>query len=175
MQQQRGEQVMRRRARPALRIEPRGPAISLELSLEPASGHILLAEDDPDLRSLIAAMLRLNGYDVTEAVDGIDALRQLDRMGAIPGFPPIDLIISDLQMPGRSGLDVVSALRGDGLGIPCILMTGCGDDAVREEARNLGVWRVLSKPLDLGDLEHLVLDLVPRPPVSAVRLKAPGT
>ena len=70
----------------------------------PAQARILLAEDQPDMRELLAHRLRSLGYEVIEAADGREMLQELAESDP-------DLIISDLHMPNQSGLEVLARLR----------------------------------------------------------------
>ena len=85
-----------------------------------AAAPLLLVEDDRDLREVLAESLRLEGYEVLEAVDGADAVARL-RSGARPA-----LVLLDLVMPRMDGRQVVAAMRADAAlsGIPVVLVTG---------------------------------------------------
>lgn len=119
--------------------------------------HVLVAEDDADVRSQLVAGLRQEGYRVLEARDGLDLL---DLIGAwyFPGTKaaPIDLVISDIRMPGQSGLDVLSTLGRLSRRIPVILITGYPDEETRAKARDLGAAALLVKPFGLSDLKAVV-------------------
>lgn len=92
-----------------------------------------------------------------EARDGLDLL---DLIGAwyFPGTKaaPIDLVISDIRMPGQSGLDVLSTLGRLSRRIPVILITGYPDEETRAKARELGAAAMLIKPFGLSDLVAVV-------------------
>ena len=118
-------------------------------TIVPARPRVLLAEDDPELRRMIARRLRTVGYDVVEARDGAELDALLARHA--PG-DAVDLLVSDVRMPGRSGLAIASELQRAGRALPIILMTGFGDREVHEQARHLGVLAVLDKPFDLDEL-----------------------
>ncbi len=109
---------------------------------------ILLAEDHEPLRDLLATILRLEGYEVTPVSSADQMQRELDRSNDSIAF---DVIVTDMRMPGGSGLDVVSTLRASGSRIPVILMTAFPDDAVRERAASLGTI-VVGKPFALDTI-----------------------
>ena len=114
--------------------------------------RVLLAEDNRELRRLLAAGLRKNGYLVTEAATGFD---MLERLGDLTlRNEAFDLIISDVRMPGPTGLVAVEGLRhGTGRSsssTPVMLITAFGDAALHAEARRLGAV-VLDKPFDIDD------------------------
>lgn len=124
--------------------------------------RILLAEDDADMRKLVAAMLRKRGYEVIEARDGAQLAAFVNGMLLSGTFhPPPDLIVSDICMPGFSGLEVVTALRRLDWRTRVVLLTGFGDAEVYEAARKLGVDGILDKPFDLEVLAQKVEQLVP--------------
>lgn len=123
-----------------------------EIGAEPRR-RILLAEDDAELRALIAVTLRSAGYDVVEASDGdglIDTLAETLRPDRTEGA--FDLILSDIRMPHFSALDVLVGARrfiGD---IPVVLITAFGDTSTHERARHRGAAIVLNKPVRLSEL-----------------------
>jgi CheY-like chemotaxis protein len=124
--------------------------------------RVLLAEDDPDMRRLLAARLRAAGHHVVEASDGVGIVDVIESM--VWSEPPdaFDVIVSDVHMPGLSGLDVLAALRCSGLPTPVILITAFGDDDVHAEALELGAVAVLDKPIDPQALDAAVMQVVPR-------------
>ena len=125
--------------------------------------RVLLAEDDDELRHLLAKILRRDGFDVVEARDGADLLECVDTLTADPAATVPDLIVSDIRMPGFSGLDVLWALRRGSCATPMILLTAFGTIETREEAKRLGAVAVLDKPLDPAVLIELLHALVGRP------------
>jgi DNA-binding response OmpR family regulator len=123
-----------------------------------APRRVLLVEDDPEMRALMALTLRGDGHDVSEAQDGAEALDVLGTSSP-DGRAHIDLVISDVRMPGCSGLEVLERLRSGPSGIPVILVTAFSDRQTHAEARRLGAV-VLDKPFDLGELRAMVLDVL---------------
>jgi DNA-binding response OmpR family regulator len=121
--------------------------------------RILLAEDDPETRSLIAAVLRSEGYEVVEASDGAELVDLVEaafwarrgRRGV-----PVSLVVSDVRMPEFSGIDVLWILRATSWEVPVILMGTWEDDPSRVEAGELGANAFLRKPLDLDALRRVV-------------------
>lgn len=122
--------------------------------------RVLLVEDDPEMRELMALALRGDGYEVREAADGLEALRLLGAEEN-PGF---DLVVSDVRMPGCSGLEMLQRLRGRPSQIPVVLVTAFGDRETHARARRLGA-ALLDKPFELNDLRELVFEAIePRSP-----------
>jgi two-component system response regulator (stage 0 sporulation protein F) len=122
--------------------------------------RILVADDDPDMRALVASALRQAGYDVVEAGNGMEAIEHIaptvwTRRGSFKA------IVSDVCMPDLTGLDLLAALRCSRFETPVILMTAFGDEEVRAEARSLGATAVLDKPFDLDELHAAVQKAMP--------------
>jgi CheY-like chemotaxis protein len=117
--------------------------------------RILLAEDDDELRSLLAEALRKDGYQVIEVRNGVlldDVIRELAPQSV---FQPHEIVISDVRMPGRTGLSVLESHQGCPWCPRFIFMTGFGDDELRDEASRLGA-AVLEKPFELDQLRHVL-------------------
>ena len=103
---------------------------------------ILHVEDDPSLRNLVAiALERLGGYTVCSAADGFEAIARARAFGP-------DLLLLDLDLPGRDGIATLGALRKEpGLGdAPVVFLTAAGNGQMRTRLLALGVREVLSKP-----------------------------
>jgi len=123
--------------------------------------RIAVAEDSAEMRALIAATLRADGCDVVEARDGLELVAIVapaERSGMA-----FDLIVSDLRMPERSGMEALGALRDEGVRTPYLLITAFGDDETHRDARQLGAVAVLDKPFDLDWLCALVRAAVEPP------------
>jgi DNA-binding response OmpR family regulator len=122
--------------------------------------RVLVADDDHQMRRLVAESLRKDGYDVSEEADGG---RLLVRIAAIYAFErtvdPFDLIVSDIRMPVCSGLDIVKGLRDAHWRIPIILMTAFGDHETRQRAEALGAL-LFDKPFQMGALRAAVRSLL---------------
>jgi len=121
--------------------------------------RILLAEDDPELRSLLAEALRRDGHQVMEVANGValdDVIRELAAQS--PGHPH-EIVISDVRMPGRTGLSVLESHRGCPWCPRFIFMTGFGDEELRDEARGLGAAAVIEKPFEMDELREVLEDV----------------
>lgn len=108
------------------------------------STDVLVVEDDDDLRGVLAECLRFEGFRVTEAVDGCDALARLRGGGVRPA-----LIILDLVMPRMDGRQFLGVVREDaGLAaIPVVLVTGTPPSDLKGK-----VEAILKKPIGIDDL-----------------------
>jgi len=122
--------------------------------------RVLLAEDDDQMRMLVAAALRADGHHVVEARDGRALLDEIgsELLGERPG-QLTDLIVSDIRMPGLTGLEVLAGIRQARWSTPVILITAFGDEATHVAARALGA-ACFDKPFDLDDLRTAVLNAV---------------
>jgi DNA-binding response OmpR family regulator len=122
--------------------------------------HILLAEDDEDLRALLTLALARAGYAVVALEDGFE-LADYVALTQVCGGPllPPDLILSDVRMPGRTGLEVLAQAQAAGLSCPVVILSAFADDETRTEARRLGACAVLDKPVDLEVLKATVHEL----------------
>lgn len=109
---------------------------------------ILVAEDDAEMRRAIVDALRKEGYAVVVASDGRELLARLVRPHPID---TIDLIVTDVQMPGCTGLELMEVLREAEWDTPMIVMTAFGDRETRERAEELGAV-MLDKPFRLDVL-----------------------
>jgi CheY-like chemotaxis protein len=124
--------------------------------------HILVAEDHADMREMLAQTLRRAGYDVTEVPDGWGLLSLLGAC-LLHGQDeqPVDLVISDIRMPGVTGMEVLRGAEDSPEFPPIILITAFGDPRTHEEAERLGAEAVFDKPFDLEDLLTKVREIVP--------------
>jgi CheY-like chemotaxis protein len=117
----------------------------------------LVADDDDDMRLLVAEALRADGYHVVEARDGAELVEHLRTAIDDPTLRP-DVVVTDVLMPRLSGLGVLGALRRATWNVPVIVITAMADDSVRAVARRLGAVAVLKKPFDIDDLRTAVLN-----------------
>jgi DNA-binding response OmpR family regulator len=119
--------------------------------------QILLAEDDDDLRALITAVLRQDGFSVCPVSDGSELLDYVESSLAHSSFKPRpQLIITDIRMPGLSGLDAISVLADSECLPSTIVITAFPSEETRRMALERGAAAVLDKPVDLDDLRREV-------------------
>lgn len=125
-------------------------------SIEAAPARVLLAEDDDDMRGLVASALREEGFEVTGVRSGNELLECVGSMVlSTDGDVPLDLIVSDVRMPGKTGLEVLAGLRRSDWSTPVILITAFGDERTHSEAMRLGAVAALDKPFDIHELRAL--------------------
>jgi two-component system, OmpR family, response regulator len=116
--------------------------------------HVLVVEDDGEMRNLITKFLRQNGFRVTGARDGRE-------MWDVLGAAPVDLILLDVMLPGQSGLDLCRALRTKS-GVPIIMVTARGEETDRVLGLELGADDYIPKPFGRAELLALVRALLRR-------------
>ena len=117
--------------------------------------HILFADDDPGMRALVVINLEAEGFEVTTAEDGFSALEKAERLHP-------DLIVLDVMMPGRDGLDVLQELRKRPAvaAIPVVLLTAKATDADVWDGWKAGADYYMTKPFrpeDLASFAHNIL------------------
>ena len=124
------------------------------------SWSVLVAEDEDEMRRLLVRALGKQGYEVTEIEDGFELHDYMECLERGEVKRP-DLVVTDVRMPGRTGLDVVEQLRRVDPRIQVVVMTAFPDDELRARARRLGAALVLEKPFDIDELCAVVRSLLP--------------
>jgi CheY-like chemotaxis protein len=117
---------------------------------------VVLAEDDREMRMLMATALRRAGWDVVEASDGIDLLDCIAWVIESRDDWGDCVLVSDVRMPGMSGFEALERLSGIGWHGEIILITAFGDDAAHARAHDLGAAALLDKPFDLDTLCEVI-------------------
>jgi CheY-like chemotaxis protein len=111
---------------------------------------ILVADDDPVSRMVVASMLKREGHEVDTAIDGLEAVEAAARRR-------YDLVLMDLQMPELDGLEASRRIRGAGDPLPRIVaLTATVDEEVRRRCREAGIDDVAEKPLDARRVAAIV-------------------
>ena len=116
--------------------------------------HILAVDDSASMRQILAATLTGAGYEVTLAADGNEGLENALAMA-------FDLVLTDQHMPGKTGLDLITALRGNPAYqvTPILVLTTESGEAFKGAAREAGATGWIEKPLDPDMLTELVAAL----------------
>ncbi|CAD5371821.1 Alkaline phosphatase synthesis transcriptional regulatory protein SphR [Rubrivivax sp. A210] len=130
------------------------------------ASHILVAEDQADIRDLIVLNLQQAGHAVTAVADGRAALAsQAERAS--------DLLILDLMMPGLDGLEVCKALRAQGRATPILMLTAKSTELDRVLGLELGADDYLTKPFSMAELLARVKALLRRAELLRAAAAAP--
>jgi CheY-like chemotaxis protein len=138
----------------------------------PRVPRVIVAEDDPDVRQLVTVAFRGLGYDVVEASTGSELLDELGD-GLLYGDPAgkPDVIISDIRMPGLTGMEILAGLRQANWPTVIVLMTAYSDAETRLEAQRLGADAFFEKPFEIDDLMTVVINMTPTVPPQRRRSK----
>ncbi len=119
------------------------------------AGRVLLIEDEPNIAEAIRFILTREGWEVAVEADGAAAL------GRVRDLAP-DLLILDLMLPGMSGLEILTSLRGDPAysALKVMMLTAKGQPRDREAAERVGVQAFMSKPFSNDDMRATVRQLM---------------
>ena len=113
----------------------------------------MIIEDDEAMRSLLEDFFEEEGFETDSASNGADALRILSK-------DPLDLIVTDIRMPGLTGLDILPGLRRLKPETPIIVMTAFGSEDVRRRSLERGATTYLEKPIHLSQLRTLIHEMI---------------
>ena len=114
------------------------------------STYIVVVDDEPDVESMFRQHFRRDlrsGRFLMEFA--LSAPAALEQVKAIPD-PSLILILSDINMPGMSGLEMLPKVKAERPNVPVIMITAYGDDATRKRATELGAAGLLPKPIEFG-------------------------
>ena len=122
-------------------------------------GRILVADDEPHIRRILATFLEASGFAVDQAIDGTQALELLE------GPVPYEVALLDIMMPGPNGLEVLEAARllPHRAGLPILILTAKGQDTDREAAFALGAEDFITKPFSPKKLLARIEELIQGP------------
>lgn len=125
-------------------------------------GHrVLVVDDEAGLRTTLAANLELDGFDVVEAESGAEALERARQQD-------FDVVLTDIRMPGMSGVELFRQLRRLRPGLPVLLMTAFTIEHLIREALREGAYMVIAKPFDVERVSGALKRAVDRPLVCVV-------
>jgi two-component system response regulator PilR (NtrC family) len=115
--------------------------------------RILIVEDDEEMRSLLRDFVGEEGFEADTVMNGYEAFRKLVK-------EPFDLIITDIRMPGLTGLDIVPRIKKLQPEIPIIVITAFGSQEVHQRALERGATAYLEKPIRFYKLRELIHQMV---------------
>ncbi len=130
------------------------------------AGHVLVVDDDREIRDLLGRFLTKHGYRVTAVQDGKDMRRALADWH-------IDLVILDLMLPGEDGLSLCRGLRAQSR-IPIIMLTMMGEETDRIVGLEMGADDYLPKPFNPRELLARIKAVLRRAPYAATEASAPA-
>ncbi|HBS59011.1 MAG: response regulator [Bacillota bacterium] len=114
---------------------------------------IMVIDDQPGIRRLLAEVLQEDGYNVAIAANGYDALHKVKEITP-------QLILMDMKMPGMDGLETFRELKKAGKAERVIMMTAYGELELVKEALNLGAYKYITKPFDINVIKKIVAEAV---------------
>jgi CheY-like chemotaxis protein len=122
--------------------------------------RLLLADDNGPFRDMLVWAFEDAGCEVVAVGNGKD-LRELLASSLRPdsAVEPFDIVVTDVRMPGWTGLHAIESLSGVPEMPPVVVMTAFGDDETKNSARNAGAVAILDKPIDPADLCALVHEM----------------
>ena len=115
--------------------------------------RILIIEDDNEMKSLLKEFIEEEGYTIDSVDNGLKALEKLVRQ-------PFDLIITDIRMPGLTGLDILPRLKKFQPDVFIIVISAFGGERACRRAFERGATAYIEKPIDLQKLKTLIHDLI---------------
>ena len=116
--------------------------------------RIFVAEDDDEMRLLLHDAFAYDGYEVVDLASGRELFNLLRRSIELKKEP--DIVVSDIRMPGMTGLEILNRIRELGSKMPVVLITAFGDEETLNTASKLGATAVFNKPFDVDDLRMAV-------------------
>jgi DNA-binding response OmpR family regulator len=129
--------------------------------------RILVVEDDDAIRQGIVDALEFAGYEALSASDGEEGMRMAVRVGH-------DLLLLDLILPGRGGLEILAEVRTCRPAVPVIILTACGEEADRVKGLKLGADDYVVKPFSVKELLARIEAVMRRTPERATDVKKIG-
>ncbi len=114
---------------------------------------VLIADDEDPLRITLAAWLSDEGFEVTQAADGLEAIKKVQS-------EDFDIALLDIKMPGANGLEVLRYIKKNSASTEVVMATGMSDVGMAVEAMKLGAREYLTKPVDMDQLVPQLRNLI---------------
>jgi two-component system response regulator (stage 0 sporulation protein F) len=126
-----------------------GPGAKRPFELDGSMSRILVVDDEAAIRTLLRRKLEGTGHEVTEAENGAEAIALLRTTG-------FDLVLTDILMPERDGLEVLMFLQREQPDLPCVVLSSPSNHVYLESGRLMGAVDVLQKPFTLEQVAEVV-------------------
>jgi len=146
-----GSETLFRVILPGQAVSKEGPGAAGDKALRPGRGQILFVDDEKDLTLATGKLLRKLGYDVITAANGIAALDTFTAQAN-----DFDLVITDLDMPGITGIELAKRIIAVRPGVPIILCTGFASEFTQKSLDELGIHSLIRKPVIPAELSNVV-------------------
>src|SRR4030042_7077001 len=117
------------------------------------NARMLIIEEDEEMRSLLKDFFAEEGFETDSVSNGYDSFRMLVKK-------PFDLVITDIRMPGLTGLDVLPRIKKIQPEVAIIVITAFGTEEVRRKAFERGAKAYLEKPIHFQELRGLIHDVI---------------
>ena len=140
------------------RIWEDGPANSRERQQVDCFKHILVVDDDDAVRETLADLLDIDNYKTVQAVDAAQALMILLKDPAA-----IDILVTDLSMPGTDGITLIKHARRVKPDLPAVLLTGYAEEVSSVTMDTTNGFHVLRKPVEITNLINQITILLSQP------------
>jgi len=114
--------------------------------------RILIVEDDEEMRALLRDVIEEEGHETDSVNNGSEAFRKLVKQS-------FDLIITDIRMPGLTGLDILPGMRKLHPEVPIVVITAFGSEEIQRKALERGANAYLEKPIHFQKLRNLIQDM----------------
>ena len=138
-------------------VEPNSLPVTVYME-NMAKEHILVVDDEQNMRNTLAFILETANYQVTTAAEGREALEEI--LAARENGRPVDLLITDFRLPGLTGLQLIDELNYLKIKIPVLVITAYGNRSLFLELMRTGCADYLDKPFDYKELVKRVDSLV---------------
>lgn len=130
--------------------ETQGERLTTSTAIAPSNRRILLVDDEQGIRDLLRDFFEIEEFEVFEAPDGAGALEMVKQSR-------FDVVLTDLKMPGRDGLEVLRQIRHVCPDTAVLMLTGYPSTESIVKALELGCDGYLSKPINLSELKYMTL------------------
>ena len=133
----------------------------------PTVAHVLIVDDEVNIRRVLAAMLKREGYEATASADGEQALAVLAKT-------PVDVVVTDLVMPRMGGMDLLKRVSADFPDVPVIVITAHGSVDSAVAALKAGAFDYITKPFEQEELKKVIAKATRAHDLERQNVHAPG-
>ena len=110
---------------------------------------ILIADDEELIRWSLLQFFESSGYSVDLVINGTEVIKRLENTN-------YDIIVTDLNMPGLNGIEILTKMKGMGINLPVIVISAYFSDKLKDETISSGAFECISKPFEMNDILNTV-------------------